>query len=106
MKNDFDIPHKELIVENSEIHIPSIFMFDEGIDKLYAFLYACEKANCTVIFDNESVVIDENSPYNFNDLRLVIYASIAQSHKFGDDYIKYRENTDKMIWRNATVLEV
>lgn len=91
-----NVPHRDLIVHNGRVSIPSIFMFKGGCDELFPFLYACEKENCVVVFENENITV--NSQGAFENLILSIYASIAQNHKVGDDYIRYLGNIYDMSW--------
>jgi hypothetical protein len=95
-----DIPHSELICTNGKIHIPSIFMFSGGCDELFPFLYACEKENCTVIFDNEDITVNDGG--NFQNILLSVYAFLAQNdNKIGSDYLRYLYNITNMKWDNV-----
>lgn len=91
-----DVPHSELICTNGIVHIPSIFMFTGGCDELFPFLYACEKEKCVVVFDNEKITVNQNGVYE--NIILSIYASIAENHKVGDDYLRYLGNLSEMKW--------
>jgi hypothetical protein len=92
------IPHGEVIKKDSTIVIPSIFMFKGGVEECYPFLKMCGDCNCTVHFQNENLTIYPGQQDDSVSLKLLIYLAIAGSHKFGDDFIRYLGNVDKMSW--------
>lgn len=83
-----DVPHFCLIEQDKTITIPSIFQFTGGAMELFPFLKACEEYNCTVFFENEGLFVKPNYPIEDN-VRLSIYASIAENPKIANDYIRY-----------------
>lgn len=92
-----EVPHYELIRDNGEIHIPSVFMFKGGHIELFSFLAACREKNCIVVFDNEDMTIETVDDV-LKDFLLSIYAHIAESPKIANDYMRYLSNLDKMNW--------
>jgi len=92
-----EVPHYELIRDNGEIHIPSVFMFKGGHIELFSFLAACREKNCIVVFDNEDMTIEPVDDV-LKDFLLSIYAHIAESPKIANDYMRYLSNLDKMNW--------
>lgn len=83
-----DVPHFDLIEQDKTITIFSIFQFTGGAIELFPFLKACEEYNCAVLFENEEIFIKPNYPIEDN-IRLSIYASIAENPKIANDYIRY-----------------
>lgn len=93
-----DLPHVDIIVENGEVHIPSIFMFKEGCDELFSFLFACRETNCTVVFDNENLKVVPGEEGLAQNIMLSMYAYIAVSPTIVENYMRYLLNIDKMNW--------
>ena len=85
-----NVPHFELIQENEQITAPSIFMFTSN-DELYPFLYACEKHNCTVFFENENLTIPPKYDMRIGT-KLMAYSIVASCREIGDAYIRYLGN--------------
>ena len=98
MNKAFDsIPHRNVIVENGKIEIPSIFMFKGGGDELFPFLYVCKKKNCTVRFENEDItVLPEEDAYQ--NVVLSFYATVAANPVLPEQYMRYLNNLGKMKW--------
>lgn len=98
MSSVFDsVPHRNVIVENGEIKIPSIFMFNGGSIELFSFLGTCKEKNCTVHFENEDItVLPKDNAYQM--IVLSVYATIAAEPKIAEQYINYVHNLSKMKW--------
>ena len=91
-----DLPHFDLIRENQPIVIPSIFMFESGVE-LHAFLYACQEYNCKVFFENEKLIIPPNSDIA-TKFGVLSHEIIINCREIGDAYVRYLNNLDKMKW--------
>ena len=94
------IPHFESIQENTTIHIPSLFMFQSN-EELYPFLHVCKEYNCTVIFDNENLIIEPTNDV-MTSLKLFSYTTVMNCREIGDAYIRYLGNLAKMQWVDNT----
>jgi hypothetical protein len=86
------VPYEELIVDNDILRLRSIFDFAGGTEELFPFLYACEKRNCTVVFENEDITVAPDSKGIAQDVLLTFYASISKNQKIVNDYIRYIVN--------------
>lgn len=93
-----DLPHFDLVVENGKITIPSVFMFSGGAEELFSFLFACEKLNCTVVFENEKITVTPDRDDTYTKLRLSLYADVAKGSKVVNDYLKYLSHIENMTW--------
>lgn len=91
-----NVPHFDLIKENEVITIPSIFMFANN-DEFYPFLAACRSYECTVFFENESLMISPKDDVE-KTLEVLCYTMVMSCRKIGDDYLRYLSNIDKMTW--------
>lgn len=89
--------HVELIVKDGTVTIPSIFMF-EYPDDVTHFIRQAQNMNCTVIFENESLVIKPEDNYTEYRYYLFAYNSIISNRKIGDAYVRYVGSPDKMTW--------
>ena len=92
-----NVPHGELIKENGNITIPSIFMFTNSTD-LHNFLHSCKMMNCTVYFENECMTIAPGDHDGHMSARLGTYGMIMNFPKAAEDYIKYLFHRDDMEW--------
>lgn len=90
------IEHSEMIVRNGETHIPSVFIF-KGVDKLFAFLYACEAENCTAVFENEDIRYCPHADNATTDLKLTVYMAMASNPEIPGAYMRYLLNRDEMV---------
>ncbi len=99
MNNQYnEVPHSELIKDNETIHIGSVFMFkDIGSQGLYAFLHICKAKKCTVIFDNENLIIYPESNID-TETKLLLYTLVINYPKAANDYMKYLTNNDEFQW--------
>ena len=95
------VPHYEIIKENGNVHIPSIFMFKNGCTELFSFLAACRDMNCTVFFDNEELQVNPEEDQTVQSVVLSLYAHIAEQPKIANDYMRYLNNFVKMGWENV-----
>ena len=86
-----NVPYSSLIRENEVISIPSIFMFHDGCEECMPFLYACKKANCTVLFENEDIIVRPSSSPE-EDFLVSLYLSYAKSPTLPNHYMKYLNN--------------
>ena len=91
-----DVPHFDLIGENTPTVIPSVFMFNSS-DELYPFLAACEAFNSTVFFENEKLIVSpkEDEKTRFE---LFCYTVVMNCRRIGDDYVRYLGNLARMKW--------
>ena len=69
----------------------------------YPFLKMCRDNNCIVHFKNENLTISPDRQDDSVSLKLLIYLAIAGSHEFGDDFIRYLNNMEKMSWEAVSV---
>ena len=63
----------------------------------------CGDNNCIVHFKNENLTIYPDRQDDSVSLKLLIYLAIAGSHEFGDDFIRYLNNMEKMSWEAVSV---
>lgn len=89
---------KEFIKKNSQIEIPSIFMFKNQSLELYSFFDECRKANCRVYFKNENLLYDGNNPENRDNIRIGMYQMILADSPVLDNYLWYLKNIHEMTW--------
>lgn len=92
------VPHNDVIEKDSTIVIPSIFLFEGGAKECYPFLKKCEDNNCTVYFKNEDFTIYPDGQDTIASMKLIIYLTIAERRAFGNDFIRYLGNMEKMTW--------
>ena len=97
------VPHGEVIKKDSTVVIPSIFMFKGGAGECYPFLKMSGDKNCIVHFKKENLTINPDRQDDIEYLKLLIYLAIAGSHEFGDDFIRYLNNMEKMSWEAVSV---
>lgn len=97
------VPHDEVIKKDGTVVIPSIFMFKGGAGECYPFLKMCRDNNCVVHFKNENLTIYPDRQDDSVSLKLLIHLAIAGSHEFGDDFIRYLNNMEKMSWEAVSV---
>ena len=91
------VPHKEVIVKDGHITIPSIFMFDRDVLGMKLFIDCCRDMNCTVTFENEKLTVAPQYDSDVNR-QVMVYASIIASPKFAFDYIRYLQDANEMSW--------
>lgn len=94
--------HLELIVERGTVRIPSIFMF-EHFEDVTIFLDRAKEANCTVIFENENVEVAPKVDDFGVRAKIHIYTNMIAHREFGNAYVRYLGNIDKMLWDNVDV---
>ncbi len=85
---------KREIIENSTINISSIFTFTSNLKELTPFLAECQRKNCTVIFENEDLIVapdDSGTPSQI----LALYRMLVDYRKPCVDYMHYAVNLDK-----------
>jgi hypothetical protein len=90
----------ELIVKNGTVRIPSIFMF-EDYEGITIFLGRAEEAGCTVIFENEGMVISPRGTSTEVRTKLHIYSHMVGNREIGNAYLRYLGGIEKMTWDNA-----
>lgn len=88
--------HLELIVKDGTVTIPSIFMFEDWV-MIDPFINHAMEMNCTIIFENENLVVD---PDNFKSVKLKIdiFRTIISYREIGNAYVRYLGSPDKMGW--------
>lgn len=83
-----DVPHFDLVKENTKINISSIFIFKGGCSELFPFLAACTAYNCEVYFQNEDITVKPTKNMN-TQTTLMLYMSLIENPKVIKDYINY-----------------
>jgi hypothetical protein len=61
----------QMIVKDGEVHIDSVFRFEQNPEGLPAFLQMAKKHNCTVIFENEGYTFKPKSENNVSDTAMI-----------------------------------
>lgn len=92
--------HLKFIVKDGTVKIPSIFMFKD-ILVLKSFLDNAKRANCTIVFENESLELPphwENTDARYS---YYIYSSMVTNKRIGESYVRYLDNLDEMTWDNV-----
>ena len=87
--------HIDLIVQNGELKIPSIFMFENSLE-LRKFLDYARDMSCVIVFENENLVVDHISDYY--RFKLYAYEQMLDNHDIGNAYLRYLGNIEKMSW--------
>ena len=87
--------HKDIIVKDGTVKIPSIFMFEDWTD-IDPFLRHARKMNCTVIFENENIEVVPND--NISGVKIGVYRTMIAERDFVNAYLRYLGNIDKMGW--------
>lgn len=87
----------EYIVKDGVVRIPSIFMF-ENYEALTIFLGRAGESNCTVIFENEEIVVDPNRSDFEGRTRLLIYSNLVGNKEILNAYLRYLGDIDRMSW--------
>lgn len=97
-ENYKDTPHFDLVKENETVVLPSVFDFKGGFSEIYPFLHVCEVYNCTVIFENEDIIMEPKGDIA-NKVKLSVYAMLIENPKPFDDYIRYiyKKNKELMV---------
>ena len=90
-----NIPHGELIVENGNITIPTIFIFATSTE-MQNFLHSCKMLNCTVYFENECMKVAPGEHEGIMSARLCVYGMVINFPKAVEDYVKYLFHKDNM----------
>mgnify|MGYP003313121726 CR=1 FL=1 len=88
--------HLDLIVKDGTITIPSIFMFEDWID-IDPFIRQARKMNCTVIFENENLIVNPND-YESARRHIGIFTTIISYREIGNAYVRYLGSPNKMTW--------
>ena len=91
--------HLELIVKNGTVRIPSIFMFEDWVD-IDPFLAHARKMNCTVIFENENIMVMPDD-YKFASMKIGIFRAIIAEREIGNAYVRYIGSPSEMSWDNV-----
>lgn len=89
--------HVDLIVQNGELKIPSIFMFENSLE-LRKFLNYARDMSCVIVFDNENLIVDHTSDYY--RFKLYAYEQMLDNRDIGNAYLRYLGSTDKMNWES------
>lgn len=89
-----DVPHFDLVRENETVVLPSIFDFKNGFEEIFPFLHACEEYNCTVVFENEDLIVKPKGNA-YSNLTISLYAMLIENPKPFDDYIRYIYKRDR-----------
>lgn len=95
--------HLELIEKDGTITIPSIFMFDDYL-VLSRFLEQARKMNCTVVFENENLTATPKNDNTYTRSKLEMYSLMVGTREFGNAYLRYLGNLDKMSWEKVNKL--
>ena len=90
------VPHRELVVKDGRITIPSIYMLSDPTE-LKSLLDYCREMNCVVFFENEEFTVVPNYDSNTN-LTIMGYACIISKPKFAFDYVKFLKDRNDMTW--------
>ena len=93
--------HSELITKDGTVKIPSIFMFEDWID-IEPFLTHARKMNCTVIFENEHLIV-EPGDYERVRMQIGVFTTMVAEREIGNAYVRYLGSPDKMGWEKASV---
>ena len=88
--------HSELIVKDGEVRIPSIFMFEDWV-MIDPFIEQARKMNCTIVFENENLVVEPNN-YNSVSHYINVYRIMVSNRELGDAYVRYLGSRNKMSW--------
>ena len=92
--------YTNLIIKDGKVTIPSIFMF-EHFEDVTILLNSAEKANCTVIFENENIEILPGNANTDVRYKLYAYSAIIANREIGNAYVRYVGSPNKMNWDNA-----
>jgi len=93
-------PHSELMKQDGEVIIPSIFMLQGGCPELYSMLAVAGSYNCTIVFENENLIVRPKGDA-LQSMTLIQYAGILENPQCVGDYINYLVNHSSMKWDNA-----
>lgn len=89
----------ELIVKDGTVTIPSIFMFEDWLD-IDPFITQARKMNCTIVFENENLVVEPNN-YESVSHYINVYRIMVSHRELGNAYVRYVGGSDKMSWDNV-----
>ena len=92
------VPHIELIKENGNITIPSIFMFGKDTTGLFLFVSSCRDMNCTLHFENEGLHFNPKEFDSDMNVKLTCYMGIMAHPEYAENYIKYLFHKGNMTW--------
>ena len=92
------VPHIELIKENGDITIPSIFMFGKDAGGLFLFISCCRDMNCTLHFKNEELHFNPKEHDSDMNIKLTSYMGIMARPEYAENYIRYLIHKDEMSW--------
>lgn len=80
--------YEELIIKNGCLQIDTLLRFEGDNTRVFSFLCLAEKANCTVIFSNENIVIDPKEKKNTEtNLLISFYNEMYQNPEILKNYI-------------------
>lgn len=85
---------ENIIVENGNITIESIFLMSDGYPQISAFLQTCQSQNCTVHFRNEDITITPGDLGKAN-VRAILstYGMLIVYPKAARDFVNFAFNT-------------
>ena len=95
------VPHSDLIVENGNITIPSLFMFGKDTSGLFLFITSCREKNCTLTFENEGLTFNPTEYDSDTNMILSCYLGIMARPKLAFNYMRYLSELNEMTWDNV-----
>ena len=82
------IPHGELIVPHGHLSLKSIFQFTDA-DEVYAFLYGCRKASCSVYFQNEDICVGAKGDMSVPKIAIAVYMQMKENPAMVASYLGF-----------------
>lgn len=91
------IPHEELITSGGHLVLRSLYQFKDTAE-VYAFLRCCEKANCSVYFQNEDICVDKSGIMSVPELAISVYMSLKENTKLVESYLRFLVKASSKEW--------
>ncbi len=91
------IPHEDLIVPRGHIVLRSLYQFNDSTE-VYAFLHCCEKADCSVYFQNEDICVDRDGIMNVPEIAISVYMHMKENPKMVEAYLRFLVKAASKEW--------
>lgn len=91
------VPHGELIVPRGHLVLRSLYQFNDSVE-VYAFLHCCEKADCSVYFQNEDISVDKSGIMSVPEFAISIYMSLKENPKLVESYLRFLVKAGSKEW--------
>ena len=91
------IIYGDLIRPNGRLILRSVYQFHDT-EEVYAFLHCCKKAHCSVCFQNEDIIVEQDGKMNVPSIAISLYMHLKENPKIVEAYLSYLVKSNSGLW--------